>query len=330
MKAIDLHNHVVPRELVDAVMADPARYKLQLEFAPKGETISRPGKSVPLTPEFYDADAKVEILDQRRLDIALISPSPQTFFYWLDTEVALEAARIINDGIAKMVAKHPSRLRGAPTLPLQDVDAAIAELDRVKREYDFPAVELGTSVGATQLGDPKLRPVLRRLQEHRMFVFTHPYPGWQNPWGCDAYYLPNFIGNPLQTVIMVANLMFSGALDDVPDLKWVLSHGGGHLPYQLGRLVHGQIERPEPKKHTTRSPYDMVKQLWFDSITHNTQALRFLIDLVGAEHVVIGTDATFDMGDTDPVGSIDKVPGLTPLQRDQILGGNALKLLGEA
>ena len=192
---------------------------------------------------------------------------------------------------------------------------------------DLPGIELGTSVENDQLGEKKFRKVLKRAEELKLVIFAHPYGvGPKGPLGC--YYLTNLIGNPLNTVIMVSHLMFSGALDECPDLKWVLAHGGGYLPYQLGRLVHGQKVRKEPNEFTTTSPYDSVKHFWFDALIHNPQALRFLIDLVGSEKIVLGTDAAFDMGDEHPIESLDATPGLTADERTRIASTNALKLLG--
>ena len=328
MKTVDMHSHVVPREIIEAVRAAPQKYKAAFELTARGERISRPGKTIPFTAEFHDAGAKIESMERKGIDISAISPGPQVFFYWLDAAVAIESARIVNDGIAAMCAQYPARLKGMMTLPMQDPDAAIAEMERVKRAHGFPGIELGTSVETEQLADARFRKVLKRAQELKLIIFAHPYGVGLAP-SLDCYYLTNLIGNPLNTVIMAAHLMFSGALDELPELKWVLAHGGGYLPYQLGRLVHGQKVRNEPKQHTGTSPYQAVKHFWFDALTHNPQALRFLIDLVGAERVVLGTDAAFDMGEEAPLASLDAVPGLTSEERDRISSSNALGLLGQ-
>jgi len=145
----------------------------------------------------------------------------------------------------------------------------------------------------------------------------------------ENYYLTNLIGNPLDTTVMLANLMFSGRLDELPDLKIVLAHGGGFIPYQIGRLVHGHSVRSEANGISKSSPKDLLKRIYFDSLVFEPQALRYLIDLVGADHVCIGTDAPFDMADDNPKATIDAVPGITSLERQCVCCGTALKLLCE-
>jgi aminocarboxymuconate-semialdehyde decarboxylase len=249
------------------------------------------------------------------------------FFYWLDADTALEASRIINDGIANMARAYPDRLRGMGTLPLQHPDAAIAELERIVRDHGFRSIELGTSVEEEQLADPRFRPVLRRAQELKVFIFAHPYaftPGC----GLDKYYLRNLIGNPLQSTIMVANLMFSGALDELKQLKICLAHGGGFVPYQIGRFVHGHKCRKETRELTRTSPYKLLRRFYYDTITHDPRALRYLIDLVGADRVTIGTDAPFDMGDEAPMDTLRAVARLTAAEREQICCRTPLRLVG--
>src|SRR5215213_4160779 len=162
---IDLHNHVVPPTIVDALAKKPERYGMGIEEKDGKRWFNSHGRLAELAPVFYDADAKVEWMDKNRLDIAAISVGPPIYFYWLSPEVGLGAAKLANDGIAQMVAKRPDRLRGMAHLPMQDPDAAVAELERVVKEHGFKAVEMGTSIGEEELADAKFRPVLRRLQE---------------------------------------------------------------------------------------------------------------------------------------------------------------------
>ena len=145
----------------------------------------------------------------------------------------------------------------------------------------------------------------------------------------EPYYLNNFIGFPLDTTMMVAHLMFSGALDECKTLKFLLAHGGGFMPYQIGRFVHGHRVRNEPKVNNASSPRDLIRHFYFDALTHDPQAARYLINRVGADRVVIGTDHPFDMGPDQPMEEIDKIPGLTAAEREQICERTARVLLGE-
>jgi len=321
---IDYHSHVIPETIIAAMRADPQRYATRIEAEAGKRYLVRGKLRLELLPEFSVAEAKLEAMDRKGIEISVISPGPQVFFYNLEEAQGLEAARLVNDGIAAMVAKKPARLRGMATLPMQHPEAAVTEMERVAREHGFKGIELATAAPLGELADPKYRPVLRRAQELKMTIFAHP-----NTIGSsgrlDCYYLTNLIGNPLETTIMVANLMFSGALDELPRLKMLLAHGGGFAPYQVGRFVHGHKVRPETRAHTASSAKDLLKRFHFDTLTHAPQALRYLVGLVGAERLVLGTDAPFDMGDENPRET------LSVLSKDEVLAlrKNALRLLEE-
>jgi aminocarboxymuconate-semialdehyde decarboxylase len=304
---------------------------MRVEGAGEKEVFIRDDKhSTPVFPEFHDADAKVEGMDRRGIDISVISVSPVVFFYWLDADAGLKASQILNDGVARMVAARPDRLRGMATLPMQDADAAVAELERAVKEHGFRAAELGCRVRGELLSEPQFRPVLRRAQELGVFIFTHPYQTGALPPDLSCYYLGNLVGLPLDTAMMAAHLMFGGALDELPRLSFVLSHGGGYLPYQIGRLAHGHKVRREARVNTSNSPLDLLRRFHFDALTHDADALRFLVEKVGPDRVTIGTDAPYDMGEEDPLGMINALKGLSQRDRDRILGLNALELLGES
>lgn len=329
-KTVDVHSHVLPSEMMEAIRERPRDYQMRVEGSGEKETFIRDDRhSTPVYAEFHDAEAKVAGMDRKGIDISVLSVTPVVFFYWLDADAGLAASRLLNDGIARMVAARPDRLRGMATLPMQDPDAAVTELERVVREHGFRSVELGCRVRGELLAERRFRPVLRRAQELGVFIFTHPYVAGSLPPDLGCYYLGNLAGLPLDTALMAAHLMFSGALDELPRLDIVLAHGGGYLPYQIGRLEHGYKVRKEARANTARSPLELLRRFHFDALTHDADALRFLVQKVGAERVMIGTDAPFDMAEEDPLAMISTLP-LTDRQREQILGLNALALLGEA
>ena len=328
-KRVDVHSHVLPREIITEIRQRPRDYQMRVEGAGAQEMFVRDDRhGTPIYAEFHDADAKVEGMDRRGIDISVISVTPVVFFYWLAADAGLAAARVMNDGIARMAAARPDRLRGMATLPMQDPDAAIAELERVVKEHGFCSVELGCRIRGELLAEEKFRPVLKRAQELGVFIFTHPYIAGSLPADLGCYYLGNLAAMPFDTALMAAHLMFSGALDELPDLKIVLAHGGGHLPYQIGRLAHGHRVRKEARAKTNNSPRELLRRFYFDALTHDAGALRFLIDKAGADRVVIGTDAPFDMAEDDPLAMLAALT-LTDQQRERILGLNALELLGE-
>jgi aminocarboxymuconate-semialdehyde decarboxylase len=331
VKRVDVHSHVLPLEMVEAIRKRPRDYQMRVEGAAEKELFIRDDRhTTPVYAEFHDADAKVEGMDRKGIDVSVISVTPVVFFYWLDAEAGLAAARLMNDGIARMVAKRPDRLRGMATLPLQDPDAAVAELERVAKEHGFRSVEVGCRVRGELVSEPRYRPVLRRAQELGVFLFAHPYVAGALPPDLGCYYLGNLAGLPFDTALMAAHLMFGGALDELPALNFVLAHGGGHLPYQIGRLAHGHKVRKESRAHTSRTPLELLRRFYFDALTHDADALRFLVGKVGADRVTIGTDAPFDMAEENPVAMIEALTGVSEREREQILGLNALALLGEA
>ncbi|MFL6570153.1 MAG: amidohydrolase family protein, partial [Burkholderiales bacterium] len=171
---IDFHSHVIPETIIAAMRADPERYATRIEADGGKRYLVRGKLRLELLPEFSVAEAKLEAMDRKGIEISVISPGPQVFFYNLKEADGIQAARLVNDGIAAMVARNPARLRGMATLPMQHPEAAVAELERVAREHGFRGIELATLAPGGELADPKYRPILRRAQELKMTIFAHP------------------------------------------------------------------------------------------------------------------------------------------------------------
>ena len=328
MANIDLHNHVVPPTIVDAIARNPERFGTRFVEKEGKRYFDAHGRLAELFPEFYDVDAKVAWMDRKGIDIAAISVGPPIYFYWLSAEAGLAAAKLANDGIAQMVATRPDRLRGMAHLPMQDPDAAITELERVVKEHKFRAVEMGTSIEGIALADMRFRKVLKTIEQLGCFIFAHPYQCLARG-AMDDYYLSNFVGFPLDTTLMIAHLMFSGALDELKKLRILCAHGGGFVPYQIGRFAHGHRVRPEPKVNNPSPPRELFRRFYFDCLTHDPLAARHLINIVGPDRVAIGTDNPFDMQPDDPMGAIDAIPDLSASEREFVCELTARHLLGE-
>lgn len=324
---VDAHNHVIPAAIVAHLAENEEPFGVKVDRSGAAtRLVHREGFAYPLFEEFLTPAEKIAKLDARGLDAALISPSPTLFFYRIAPEAEAAFARRVNDEIAAFAATAPDRLRPMGTLPMQSPDHALAELERITGELGMRAIMIGCHIDGAALSEAKFRPVLRRAAELGVLILTHPYYFGTKP-GLEKYYLTNLVGNPLDTAVMAADLIFGGVMDELPDLKICLSHGGGFLPYQIGRLVHGQKVRREAQTITS-SPKDLLKRFYFDTITHDAGALAYLIDLVGAEHVLLGTDIPFDMADETPLRTLDAVPGLSPEDRERITGRNAWRLTG--
>ncbi len=323
---VDFHNHVIPRSVVEGFRSDPDGFGAKVEDRDGSTWLAhREGFAYPLEAEFLDPVEKVRALDRRGLDVAVVSPSPTLFFYRADAARNAAFVRGLNEDVADFVRAAPDRLRGMGTLPMQSPEASVAELDHLVTNLGIRAVIVGTHVDGVQLASARLRPVLRRAAELDVFVLSHPYYFGSKP-GLEDYYLTNLIGNPLDTAVMAANLMFGGVFDELPSLKIGLSHGGGFLPYQIGRLAHGWSVRKEARTIAT-SPKILLRKFYYDTITHDPDALAFLIASVGADRVLLGTDTPFDMADETPLEKISAIVGLPDASRRLITGQNALRMI---
>jgi aminocarboxymuconate-semialdehyde decarboxylase len=225
------------------------------------------------------------------------------------------------------VKKYPDDFVAVATLPLQVPDEALKELERAVKKLGLRGVEIGSHVGKRELGDEAFWPIYGAIEKMNVPILIHPH----QVAGLDRlrdFYLSNLIGNPLDTTIAAARLIFSGTLAKYPRLKIILAHGGGQFPYIIGRMEHGYEVRPEPKEKVKRPPMAFLKNFYFDTITHNPQALRYLISMAGSDHVLLGSDYPYDMGDQDPVNTVSKLPRIKKEDRMKIMRENAVVLFG--
>jgi aminocarboxymuconate-semialdehyde decarboxylase len=212
------------------------------------------------------------------------------------------------------------------TLPLQAPAHAQRELARITDELGFRGLEIDTNVQGTDLDAPELAWFWQEVERRGLTVVLHPH-GFSHAQRLSPYYLVNVIGLPLESCIALSRLILSGVLERHPDLKLVVVHGGGYLPYYIARTDHAWEVRPEAREHTSRKPSEYLRRVHFDTTTHSADAVALLVERYGAERVVLGTDYPFDMGETDPVSLIAQA-GLTTAQSELVLGGNVTRLLG--
>lgn len=295
LRVVDVHAHVIPPVLVDAMRSGGAPDGIRLDAAGSTPWVEhRQGYRYPLLPAFHDVAARLGVMDATGVDHALLSVAPPLFLYWIDAAEGVDAARLVNDAVLDMARQAPERFSAVATLPLQDPGASVAELRRCAA-LGFVAVQVGPHREGVPLDDEELAPVLRAAAEAALPVIVHPY--YVGAAGRDLadFYLTNLQGNPWQTAVCASRLILSGTLDALPALDCVLVHGGGHLPYQIGRLDHGHRVRPEAKR-PAQPPSAYLRRFHYDTLTHNPAAAGWLIEQVGADRVVFGTDTPFDMG----------------------------------
>lgn len=326
MPTVDIHTHYVPEQLVAEARRGDALDGLRVERVDGQEwLIHRQGYRYPLVPAFYDLESRLASMDRLAVDVSVVSIAPTLFCYWLDAAAAVDFARRTNESLAEFVRGSGGRIRGVATLPMQDPAAAAAELRRAVGALALRGAEIGPAVEGLPLSDPRNRPVLEAAAELDVPLILHPYYVGSRP-GLEDFYLTNLVGNPLETTVCAARLILGGILDDLPGLRVVLMHGGGFLPYQIGRLDHGHRVRPEARG-CRQPPSAYLHRFWFDTVTHAAQPLRFLVDLVGADQVVFGTDFPFDMA-AGPLAEQLRGVGLSPAGTVRIAGGNASQLFG--
>ena len=273
----------------------------------------------------FDVEKRLDFMDREGIDMHVLSVIPPNFLYDTPPEVAMDLARAQNDAIAEIVQAYPGRFIGAAHVPLQNVQDAVEELDRAVEELGMTSVQIGTDINGEKLDSPSLWPFYEEAEKLDAPIIVHP----NNPTGSEKmrkYYLSNLIGYPLETALGIASVIFGGVLERFGGLKFCWAHGGGFLPYQIGRLDHGYRVRPEPKTAIIRPPSEYFKMMYFDTITHSLLALEYLIGVVGIDRVLMGSDFPFDMADPNPVHSIQSVRTITSEEKKKILGSNSSKL----
>jgi aminocarboxymuconate-semialdehyde decarboxylase len=326
---IDVHAHYVPPESLKMASRIGARHGLTMDKDARGRSVmTRNGKAFLTQPkaEFFDLDLRLSIMDRQAVDMQVLSPASSYFFYWMPAEDSLEYARWLNDQVAEAVTQHPQRLVGLASVPMQDGAKAAAELERAMTKLGLRGAEIASNINGRYLDDPAFGPFWEAAQALSGLVFVHP----NQVIGAERmkdYNLANLIGNPTDTSLTFAKLIFGGVLERFPKLKFLLAHAGGFLPYTWGRLERGYRIQDASAARISQPPSEYVKLLHFDTITHSRMALEYLIENFGAEHVLLGSDYPYDMGDPEPVASL-RAARIGAEQFDQIACANVCKLLG--
>ncbi len=323
---IDLHAHYVPQSFLEAIEKEGAQYGASLRRDGGNPTILVAGRPYgPITRHYYETKPRLADMDRAGVDIQVLSLNPP-MVYWAEAALGARLARLYNNELAGAVSQRPDRLAGLATVPLQDVPEAVAELTRAIRELGLRGVYIGSNVCGKDLDHPDLLPFFVTVEALRAPVFIHPI----DVLGVERlrdYYLHNGLGNPYETALAAARLIFGGVLDRLPRLQVCLAHAGGALPYLIGRLDRVHRVRKEARGSVRRAPSRYLRRFTFDTITHHEPALRYLIGLVGADRVALGTDYRFDMGTRDPVRAVRSMRQISRAERTAILGGVAAKLL---
>lgn len=325
---VDVHAHVVVPEIYeqtsrwsvfaqstsDSNLSDEARKKAK-------------ERSDSVIARMADADERIKAMDAMGVDIQVLSASlVHQCTYEADPQAALALDRESNNHIANMLAAHPERLKGLGSVPLQSPVLAVQELTRCMKELGLSGVTISTRVRDIEIGDNSLRPFWEKVEELGAVVFIHPAG---NP---DArfkkHFLWNSIGQNFEEAMAIASLMYEGILDAYPRLKICISHGGGYMPFCMGRIARNYLEKPTTRVNMSKPPDDYLRMLYYDTCVYDPVTLTQLVAKVGADRVLLGSD--YPVGETKPVAFMQDAAGLSRADKDRIIGGNAAKLFGLA
>ena len=327
MTVIDTHAHWYPREFISLLEQGAAANGASMDRTAEGHPVFSLPDTLPksvMRPRMIEPGLIFKEMNRRRVDVYTLSLT-NPMVYWASPEFGLKLARTWNDASAAVHAAHPERFIGTIQLPMQAPELAVRELDRAAKLPGLRAVYLATHVNGKNLDEKEFWPVYARCEALKLPIFLHPlYPCGDERIA--RHFMRNLCGNPYETGLAAASLVLGGVLDAFPRLTVMLPQAGGAFPWLAGRFDRGHKVRKE-LKHMKRKPTAYLRRFYYDTITHHPKVMRYLIDLVGADRIVLGSDYDQDMQYEQPVTFVEKVPGLSKREREMILGGNARKLL---
>lgn len=321
-RLVDVHCHFVPRDFLETfpgfrLVPDTTWPEMLYHDArPLG----------PVIPRLTDAAVLREDMERFGVDVRAICTASWLFCYWADPVLGERFARALNDRLAAEAADAPDRLVALATVPLQDTDRAVAELERAVRELGMRGVTVGTNVGGRYFDDAQLFPFLEAARDLDVTVFCHP-DAVAGEERLGPYKLVQMLGNPHEAAIALVRTLLGGVLERLPGLRLVFPQAGGSLPALLGRIDHAWKVRVEASSNTTVPPSEYVRRCYFDSITHGPEPLEILLRHVPAERILLGSDYPWDMGEPVPAGSV-RALDIDDGAKRRILGANAAELLG--
>ena len=325
---IDIHTHIMPAKMPHWVEKFGYGDFIHLEHRNckacmmKGDKVFR-----EVSENCFEPAVRLKEMDATEVNIQVLSIIPVLFNYWAKPSDGAETARFFNDHIADTVAKNPSRFIGLGTLPMQDIDLAIKEMERLSTELHLSGIEIGSNINGVNLSDKKFFPLYKRAEELGIALFIHPWE-MMGETQMQEYWLPWLVGMPAETARAICAMIFGGVMEKFPRLRMAFAHGGGSFPFTIGRIEHGFNVRPDLVQiDNTISPRDYIGRFWVDSLVHDAAAMQYLVSVMGEDKICLGSDYPFPLGEHHPGQLIESMAmgeGLTK----KLLFQNATNWLG--
>ena len=274
----------------------------------------------------FDAEVRLQEMNETDVNIQVLSTIPVLFNYWAKPADGLETSRFLNDHIAETVVKTPQRFIGIGTVPMQDVDMAITEMERCVHELKMPGLEIGSNINGVNLSEKKFFPFYKRAAELGCALFIHPWE-MMGESQMQQYWLPWLVGMPAETSRAICSLIFGGVFQQFPTLRVAFAHGGGSFPLTIGRIEHGYKVRPDlVAVDNPINPREYIGQFWIDSLVHDVKAMQYIIDVMGENKICLGSDYPFPLGEHIPGKLLEEINVAVEI-KEKLLYKNALTWL---
>ncbi|MFI5212049.1 MAG: amidohydrolase family protein [Ignavibacteria bacterium] len=327
---IDIHTHILPERWPDLNKKYNTNGFVTIEHHKPCCAKMMIGDKVfrEITDNSWDKSVRIEDCDKTGVDLQVLSTVPVMFNYWAKPEETYDLSRYLNDHIAQVTSDNPKRFAGLGTLPMQDTRLAIKELERCMKELDLAGVEIGTHIHGRNLDDESVFEIFTACEELGAAVFIHPWDMLGKDRMSD-YWLPWLVGMPAETSLAICSIIFGGVFEKLKKLRVCFAHGGGSFPFSIGRIEHGFNVRPDLVATKNKiNPREYLGKFYLDSLVHDELALEFLIDLIGEDNIIMGSDYPFPLGEHIPGKLIESMAELNNTVKEKLLWKNAAEFLG--
>ena len=306
---IDIHTHIMPEKMPNWVARFGYGDFIHLEHRNckacmmKGDKLFR-----EVEPNCFEATERIKDMDATEVGKQVLSTIPVLFNYWAKPADGLETSRFFNDHMAETVSRYPDRFSAIGTVPLQDIDLAIREMERCVDELQLPGLEIGSNINGKNLSDPSFFPFYQRAEELGCALFVHPWE-MMGEQQMTQYWLPWLVGMPAETSRAICSMIFGGVFTRFPKLRVAFAHGGGSFPLTIGRIEHGFQVRPDlVAVDNPINPREYIGRFWIDSLVHDPAAMQYILNLMGEDHICMGSDYPFPLGEHHPGSLIESMP----------------------